>query len=116
MVQPFPGAGPRTRVSLDGGFEPRWAHSGRELFYRDRAGNLVAAEVRIGAGAGADVSIGDRRVLFSATRFLNDRNAALYDVAPDDQRFLFIEPVSGGELSWKLVRGFLSELKAKVGN
>jgi hypothetical protein len=112
MVQPFPGPGPRTRVSLDGGFEPRWAHSGRELFYRDRAGNLVAAEVR----TAADVSIGARRVLFSATRFLNDRNATLYEVAPDDQRFLFIDPVSGGELSWKLVRGFLSELNAKVGN
>ncbi len=112
VVQPFPDPGPRTRVSLDGGFEPRWAHSGRELFYRDRAGNLVAAEVRIGA----NISIGERRVLFSAKRFLNDRNAALYDVAPDDQRFLFIEPVSGGKLRWKLVRGFLSELKAKVGS
>ncbi len=111
MVQPFPGPGPRTRVSLDGGFEPRWAHSGRELFYRDRAGNLVAAEVRTGAG----VSIGDRRVLFSATRFLNDRNATLYDVAPDDQRFLFIEPVSGGELKWQLVRGFSNELESRVG-
>jgi serine/threonine-protein kinase len=110
VVQSFPGPGRRTQVSFGGGFEPRWAHSGRELFYRDGAGNLVAVEVR----AGADVSIGARRILFSATGYLNDRNATLYEVAADDQRFLFIQPVSGGDVSWKLVRGFLSELRAEV--
>ncbi len=111
VVQPFPGPGRRTQVSFDGGLEPRWAHSGRELFYRDGAGNLVVVEVR----AGADFSVGARRILFSATGYLNDRNATLYEVAADDQRFLFIQPVSGGDVSWKLVRGFLSELEAKVG-
>ncbi len=110
VVQPFPGPGRRTQVSFDNGFEPRWAHSGRELFYRNAAGDLVAADVT----TGPEFSVGARRVLFSAKRFLNDRNATLYEVAPDDQRFLFIEPVSGGDISWKLVRGFLSEVEANM--
>lgn len=45
---------------------------------------------------------------------MNDRNSILYDVSTDDQRFLFIEPVSGGEVSWRLVRGFRQELKEKT--
>ncbi len=32
-VQPFPGAGAKTRVSAQGGTKPRWARSGKELFY-----------------------------------------------------------------------------------
>jgi len=111
LVQPFPGPGRRFQVSLEGGLEPRWAHSGRELFYRDRTGNLVGVEVR----TGATFAVGSRRILFPATGYLNDRNSILYDVAPDDQRFLFIQPVSGGEISWRLVRGFLKEVKDKMG-
>ena len=42
-VQPFPGPGRRELVSTDGGAQPAWARSGRELFYR-------------GARPGADVS------------------------------------------------------------
>jgi len=110
VVQPFPGPGRRTQVSLDGGFEPRWAHSGRELFFRDRAGNLVAVDVT----TGGSFAVLGRRVLFSALKYLNDRNSILYDVSNDDQRFLFLEPVSGGEVTWRLVRGFANELKAKV--
>lgn len=33
-VRPFPGPGPRVQVSDNGGVEPRWAHSGKEIFYR----------------------------------------------------------------------------------
>jgi Tol biopolymer transport system component len=34
---PFPGPGGKSQISTDGGREPAWAPSGRELFYRDRA-------------------------------------------------------------------------------
>ena len=43
-----PGAG-RTQVSVNGGEEPRWAPSGKELYYRTRAGEMMAAEVTLGA-------------------------------------------------------------------
>ena len=56
--------------------------------------------------AGARFTVGARQTLFSADRFLNDRYAVFYDVARDDQRFLFVETVTGGDVAWKLVRGF----------
>jgi hypothetical protein len=33
-VQAFPGPGVKYPVSSDGGTEPRWSGSGRELFFR----------------------------------------------------------------------------------
>ena len=40
-VRPFPGPGEKHRVSTDGGTEPVWARSGRELFFR--SGNRMMA-------------------------------------------------------------------------
>lgn len=47
-MRPFPNAQTaRWQISRAGGFEPVWAHNGRELFYRNAAFDLVAAEVAI---------------------------------------------------------------------
>ena len=50
-VRPFPdvNAG-RWQISVNGGNEPHWAHSGRELFFRDEKGNLVAMAVTTSPG------------------------------------------------------------------
>ena len=32
-VQPYPGPGGREQISVDGGSEPAWSKSGKELFY-----------------------------------------------------------------------------------
>ena len=62
-----------------------------------------------------------RQALFSirAGRYRANFAHRFYDVAPDDQRFLFIRPVES--VSDRLVRlvlvdNFFEELKAKVGN
>jgi Tol biopolymer transport system component len=45
-VRPFPETeGGKWQVSTDGGRSPLWAHSGRELFYLNGAGEMVAAQV-----------------------------------------------------------------------
>jgi Tol biopolymer transport system component len=46
-VIPFPGPGPKTRVSLDGGAAPRWSRDGRELLYWARVptASLMAVAV-----------------------------------------------------------------------
>jgi serine/threonine-protein kinase len=42
-VRPFPDAGSGlVQVSTNGGYNPVWAHSGRELFYRNGANEMVA--------------------------------------------------------------------------
>ena len=56
-----PGAG-RTQVSLTGGEEPRWAPTGKELYYRTRAGEMMAAEVTLGATFTATRSSGSWRM------------------------------------------------------
>jgi serine/threonine-protein kinase len=92
-VRPFPdvNAG-RWQVSRDGGQEPQWAHSGRELFYRNGRGEFIAASVRMGES----FSVGEQRVLFSASGYLGVTAHAAYGVSPDDQRFIFTRIVGSG--------------------
>ena len=50
-IQPFPGPAPWTRVSFDGGRDPRWSRGGKELLYlRDEASgvSIMAAPIEVG--------------------------------------------------------------------
>jgi Tol biopolymer transport system component len=58
-VRPFPGPGGRWQVSKDGGTEPRWSPTGREIFFRNGLSMMVAA-----VQAGATFTPGDVRELF----------------------------------------------------
>ncbi len=117
-VRSFPNVGDTKRqVSAEGGVEPRWAHSGQELFYKNPARQLVAATVRTEPA----FTVLERRVLFTfpvgfANYFQNPR----YDVSPDDQRFITYRSTGAGEgadaIELIVVENFLEELKAKVGN
>jgi serine/threonine-protein kinase len=112
-VRPFPNTNDgKWLVSTDGGWEPVWAHSGRELFYRGGQ-TLMSVEVL----QGPTFVPGERRVLFSTQEFRWNTRHQQYDVAPDDQRFVMIRN-PGGEALGELivVENFFEELKAKVGN
>lgn len=92
------GCGPNTNegnwlVSPNGGMEPAWAHSGRELFYRDGDGNLVSVPIT----PGPTFIFGEPRVLFSASQFASSYYRRLYTVAPDDQRFIFVRYLNPSE-------------------
>ncbi len=112
-VRPFPNTNDgKWTVSTDGGTEPVWAHSGRELFYRG-SGNLMVVEVL----SGPTFVTGEQRVLFSVQGYRSAPVHQGYDVTPDDQRFVMIRNPAGedaGELI--VVENFFEELKAKVGN
>jgi Tol biopolymer transport system component len=80
-VSPFPNvASAKWLVSPDGGSEPVWSHSGKELFYR-RAGMLVSVAV----SATSAFSFGMPKPLFPDRRY-----TGRYAVAPDDSRFLMV--------------------------
>ncbi|MEO8201030.1 MAG: protein kinase [Gemmatimonadota bacterium] len=83
-VQSYPTLGARVPVSLRGGSEPLWAHSGRELFYRSGDSVMVASVALSPA-----FTVTGRRFLF-AGKFLKGGNFREYDVAPDDQHFVMI--------------------------
>jgi Tol biopolymer transport system component len=111
FVTRFPEAGDDTwRVSLDGGTEPAWAHSARELFYRTPDGQLVSRRVN----AGDVVELGEVQSLFDASMFRSDPDHREYDVASDDQRFIMSQ--SGMSTSTlTLVVNWFEEVKERVG-
>ena len=45
FVQDFPLSGAKWQVSTSGGIEPRWREDGRELFFLDAEGRLMAVDV-----------------------------------------------------------------------
>ncbi len=108
-VVPFPNVGSaKWPISTQGGSEPVWAHSGRELFYRG-SGTLNSVAVT----TGARFSVGATTPLFTSIGiFPGGANHQGYDVAPDDKRFLFPRILgSPAESKIVFVENFLEELK-----
>ncbi len=112
-VRPFPEADRvRVQVSVNGGTEPRWAHSGRELFMRNTRGEMVVYNVRADEST---FTVEGTEVLFDASEFLSDNFHHAYDVSLDDQRFVMIksgEAFGGGLI---LAINWFEELKDKMG-
>jgi serine/threonine-protein kinase len=115
-VRPFPdvNAG-RWQISGDGGAEPRWAHSGRELFYRRADGMLVSVAVTVTP----TFEPGAERALFPAADYVANFAYTNYDVTRDDRQFVFIRPVATpgdeGPATAILVQHWLTELDAAQG-
>ena len=109
FVRPFPNTGDAIwPVSINGGRNAQWAHSGRELFYINTANEMEVAEVL----EGPTFATGERRVLFPLQGI-----EALFDISLDDQRFLMIPPRGVSEQDELIiVENWFEELKAKVGN
>jgi serine/threonine-protein kinase len=110
-VRPFPDADrAKTQVSIDGGTEPRWANSGRELFYRTSRGEMVVRAV----GGTETFEMGPPEILFDASQFAGDNYHAIYDLTPDDSQFVMIGTNESIREDVILVFNWIEELKAKV--
>jgi len=123
FVRPFPGPGPRVQVSHNGGVEPRWAHSGVELFFRSlgsgsanppRSASMVAASLRLGS----PVQVESITPLFP-DKYFRGPHVRLYDVAPDDQRFVLVKPdnqgANLGEMIYSRRWYWSGEVQARLG-
>jgi hypothetical protein len=111
-VVPFPNTeAAKYAVSTHGGAEPGWSHSGRELFYRDGGGYLVAVPVN----TNPTFSVGRPVPLFQANGFQSSSNSApQYDVSTDDRRFIMIRSVAGAAPDKLIVvDNWCEELKGK---
>ena len=109
-VAPFPSGGAGRLVSRGGGSEPRWAHSGRELFYKS-GGQLMSVAVT----SGPPLTLGTPRPLFSVAPYRSARNRQQYDVSPDDRRFLMIrEPAADPRGNAVYVENWFTELEATL--
>jgi eukaryotic-like serine/threonine-protein kinase len=107
VVQPLPGPGARTQVSLNGGVEPVWSRDGRRIYYRDNQ-RLVAANVR----TTPDFAVTSRVLMFEYDFLGSTLPHANYDVAPDGAHFLFLKPAEDAEL--QVVVGWRDELRARL--
>jgi Tol biopolymer transport system component len=94
-VMPFQRPGERTRVSADGGSEPRWSADGRTLYYINAAGMLMAAEVAANGTVGAQVPL----FAINSASMLEQKEfgATHYDVDSAHDRFLVRELLSSEE-------------------
>ena len=96
-------------VSTDGGYEPAWNPNGKELFYRSGDSMMAVAVETDG-----DLILGRPTVLFEG-RFVYHALGS-YDVAPDGQRFVFIDDSEAEPppTHLVLVQNFDEELKRLV--
>jgi serine/threonine-protein kinase len=114
-VRPFPdvNAG-RWQISRDGGNEPRWAHSGHELFYRSATGPLMAVAI----GAGPSFTPGAQTPLFPVDGYHSSVNTLTYAVTQDDRRFLFLRTLGTSRTDAPttaiLVQHWLTEIAARL--
>jgi Tol biopolymer transport system component len=104
IVQTFPDpSGGRWQISSEGGSAPRWRRDGRELYYLDPKGRLIALSVT----TDRDFSIQQNTLTLQTPVSLPVQVGGMlfpYDVAPDGQRFLLAVPVAGLEATPLSVR------------
>jgi serine/threonine-protein kinase len=119
-VRPFPDvdAG-RWQVSPDGGTQPLWAPSGRELFYLGPTGLLQSVSV---AGGSTWAAARPSKVLDEAYYVANGGEAVgrTYDISSDGARFLMIKAADGSGRSDTpsivVVQNWFDELKRLAPN
>jgi serine/threonine-protein kinase len=120
-VRPYPLAGGKWQVSEGGGGYPRWSHDGRELFYRNEEGLMLAP---VEAGGGTFRAGTPRKVLEGAFRGgiaglpLAGNIFSDYDVTRDGQRFVMFpaaEASQRGAAHAILVFHWFDELRRTFG-
>jgi eukaryotic-like serine/threonine-protein kinase len=86
FVRPYPGPGKKWRISTEGGVHAIWSRDGKELFYRNGQ-KWMSVTVNLKPEFTAEKP----RLLFEGPYALVGSQS--YDVTPDGQRFLVLEPV-----------------------
>jgi len=108
-VEPYPGPGPREKISIGGGYQPVWSRDGTKLFYLSGEKKMFTATIETKPKLG----VTDRRELFD-WEYLIYWYRQTYDVAPDG-RFLMIRDPEGPPLQRiNVVLNWFDELKRLV--
>jgi eukaryotic-like serine/threonine-protein kinase len=89
-VIPFPGPGPKHRISVDGGIQPRWRRDGKELYYFSLDGKLMAVDIT----GGSVIVSGTPHELFDTKLNILLPHFRIYSATPDGKRFLLLKPLA----------------------
>lgn len=113
-VRPFPDIDrAKWPVSVNGGVMPLWSRSGDAIFYVSAANEMMEARI----STAPSFAVRDREVLFSiGPEFLmpQSENYTLYDITPDDERFVMLRRDQPGSSELVLVLNWFEELKERV--
>jgi serine/threonine-protein kinase len=85
-VRSFPNPGGKWKLSLDGGTEPLWARSGKQLFYRWQD-QVWVVDVRTDTG----FTPGRPRLLFEQPGYRMATPIRCWDISLDGQKFLMVK-------------------------
>jgi Tol biopolymer transport system component len=107
-VETYPGPGPRTTISTQGGIQPVWARDGKELYYR--SGNKMMA---VSLDTESELKVLDSKVLFQGNH-LYCLNCQTYDVAPDGRFLMLQDPLEPVPPRINVVLNWFEELKRLV--
>jgi len=102
-VEPVPGPGGRWQISTNGGEQPRWVRSGREIVYRNGTKMMSAAvQTQPKFGAAKPVELFDRKF---------DRGGTVggYDVSPDGQTFVMTRSEHANPTEIRIVVGWSAD-------
>ena len=91
FIAAFPGFTGTKQVSSDGGFQPVWSRSGKELFYIGLDRTIMSVSLE----AGASLNPAPPKALFKTSFNLAAGASSRYAVSADGQRFYVLEPLSG---------------------
>jgi serine/threonine-protein kinase len=108
-VRPFPGPGGRWQVSLNGGTEPVWSPTGREIFYR--SGDAVMAATVRTQGA---FEVGSSTRLFDGLYAAAQNQVTDYDVSRDGRTFVMLQRVQGAEQSVFVTLNWFDQVRARA--
>ncbi len=92
FLQPYPVTGAKWQISTDGGRAPRWSDDGREIFFVRGDGMY-----RVAIATEPELRLQTPELIFEHRMDSSGVPVANYDVTPDGQRFLIVEPDAGAE-------------------
>ncbi|MCZ6878519.1 MAG: protein kinase, partial [Acidobacteria bacterium] len=107
-VKPYPGQGGLVQISTDGGLEPVWAQTGKELFYRNGDQMMVVA-----VETEATFQAERPSLLFEGSYAYNYTGmTSNYDITPDGQRFVMVQATQeSAPAQIQVVLNWFEELK-----
>jgi serine/threonine-protein kinase len=111
-VRPFPNVGDaRWQISTAGGRAPLWAHSGKELFFRNNHNDLIAAQI----ATSPSFTVQSQKTLFPLAGMAFGSEIQPYVVGYDDKRFLMMRETAAAEAGLLVVNEhFFDELNSRA--
>jgi Tol biopolymer transport system component len=107
----FPALANRIKVSTAGGTRPVFSRDGRELFYAEQSGGIMAVAIR------PDGSFGTPQKLFDWPTIGIPGFGRTFDVTPDGKRFLMVkeaDEAQAGSSDINIVMNWIEELKQRL--